>query len=113
MRYWQLYVTGYKLKWMIVGQLGLLLFIWFNIVLWGGSYFDSICVEGRLSTEQAETLNNVQWGKCPTYRNGDCEAEENDRILKHYCSSFLRDLFLLDTTKRIRRALSDPPGENS
>jgi hypothetical protein len=84
---------------MIVGQLGLLLFVWLNIVLWGGRYFDSICVEGRLGVEQAETLNNIQWGKCPTYRNGNCKAEKNDRVLKHYCSSFSRNMFLFSATK--------------
>ena len=94
-----------NLKWMVVGQFGLLFIIWLNVVLWGGRHFDSICIEGKLSMEQVEILNNVQWGKCPVYRNGDCEAEENDRVLKHYCSSFLRNLFLFDTTKRLRRAL--------
>ena len=103
-----------RLKWMLVGQLGLLLFIWLNIVLWGGRYFDSVCVEGRLSVEQVEALNNVQWGMCPTFRNGVCEAETNDRILKHYCSSFTRNLFLFDAMKRIRRAFElHPPGDDS
>ncbi len=84
-----------NLKWIIIGQLGLLLFIWLNIVLWGGRYFDSVCIEGRLSVEQAEIINSVKWDKC----SGDCQAEKNDRVLKHYCSSFSRNFFLFDVTK--------------
>lgn len=93
-----------RLKWMLLGQLSLLLFVWLNIVLWGGKHFDSVCVEGRLSQLQADIINNEQWGKCPRHRNDQCEAEKSDRILKHYCSSFSRNLFLFDATKIIRRA---------
>ena len=88
-----------NLKWIIIGQLGLLLFVWLTIVLWGGRYFDSVCIEGRLGAEQAETINRGEWDNCL----GNCEAEENDRVLKHYCSSFSRNLFLFDTTKQIQR----------
>jgi hypothetical protein len=77
----------------LLGQLGLLLFIWINIVLWGGRYFDQSCIEGRVSAEQAEVLNGKEWGKCPFYRS-PCVAEENDRVLKHQCSEFSRHLFL-------------------
>ena len=88
-----------KLKWMFFGQLGLLLFVWLNIVLWGGRYFDSVCIEGRLSVEQTEIINSAKWGKCPSYQDGNCEAERNDRVLKHYCSSFSRNFFMFDVTK--------------
>jgi hypothetical protein len=94
-----------NLKWAGIGAFGLLLFVWFNITLWGGAYFDSICIEGRLSATQAEALNGAEWGKCPSYRVA-CAAEENDRVIKHYCSAFTRSLWLRDndTWKRIRRA---------
>jgi len=92
-----------RLKWIIIRQFGLLLFIWLNIVLWGGRYFDSVCIEGRLSAEQAETINNEQWGKCPSLY-GNCEAEENDRVLRYACSEFSRNLFLFDAMKHLRRA---------
>jgi hypothetical protein len=72
-----------------------LLFVWLNIVLWGGRYFDSVCIEGRLSAEQAATLSGAEWNKCL----GNCTAEKNDRVLKHYCSSFSRNFFLFDVTK--------------
>jgi hypothetical protein len=90
-----------RLKWIIVGQFGLVLFVWLNIVLWGGRYFDSVCIEGRLSAEQAETVNLTEWGKCPKAQREatGCEAEKNDRVLKHFCSSFSRNLFLFDVTK--------------
>ena len=84
-----------KLKWMFFGQLGLLLFVWLNIVLWGGRYFDSVCIQGRLGAEQAALINSAKWAKC----SGDCEADQNDRVLKHYCSTFSRNFFLLDVTK--------------
>jgi len=83
------------LKWIIIGQLGLLLFVWLNVVLWGGRYFDSVCIEGRLSAEQATAISSAEWSKC----SGDCQAEKNDRVLKHYCSSFSRNFFLFDVTK--------------
>ena len=84
-----------RLKWMFFGQLGLVLFVWLNIVLWGGRYFDSVCIEGRLSVDQANIVSSAEWNKCL----GDCKAEENDRVLKHYCSSFSRNFFLFDVTK--------------
>jgi hypothetical protein len=84
-----------KLKWILIGQAGLLLFVWLNIVLWGGRYFDSVCIEGRLSADQANIITVSKWNKC----TGDCVAEENDRVLKHYCSSFSRNFFLFDVTK--------------
>ncbi len=88
-----------NLKWIIIGQFGLLLFIWLSIVLWGGRYFDSVCIEGRLSGEQAEVINHAEWGKCPRAR---CEVEKNDRVLKHYCSSFTRNLFLFDVAPALK-----------
>jgi len=77
---------------MSFGGLALLLFVWLNVVLWGGAYFDNVCIEGRLSAEQAEAINSEEWGKCPSYRDGDCKAEEKDRVLKHFCSKFSRKL---------------------
>ena len=82
----------------LLGQLGLLLFIWLNVVLWGGRVFDRNCIEGRVSTQQAESINKAEWGKCPFYRR-PCAAEENDRVLKRQCSEFSRNLFLMGRLK--------------
>lgn len=93
------------LKWMLVGQLVLLLFVYANLAIWAGAYFDSICVEGRFSSQQAQLHNSQEWGKCPGYRNGKCEAEERDRVVKHYCSDWLRAHSGRDTWKRIQNTL--------
>lgn len=99
-----------RLKWMLIGQLVLVLFIYVNISLWAGSYIDSICVEGRLSDAQAVSINAEKWDKCPNYRmreNGKCEAEIRDRVVKHYCSAWLRKHTGRDATwmKHVRRRL--------
>jgi hypothetical protein len=78
----------------LLSWVGLLLFIWWSVVLWGGEVFDRNCIEGRVSMEQAEAINQVEWGKCPFYRS-PCVAVENDRVLKRQCSEFSRRLFLM------------------
>jgi hypothetical protein len=57
-----------------------------------GPAFDKACVEGRLSVEQAKAINELEWEKCPSYRE-ECRAEVNDRILKRKCSEFSRRIF--------------------
>ena len=68
-------------------------------ILWSaatllGRQFDKICVEGRLSAAQAVAINSLLWGKCPRYRDGNCEAEEGDRVFVGQCSSVSKTLFL-------------------
>ena len=58
-----------------------------------GKEFDKICIEGRLSAAQAEAVSQMDWGKCPKYNNGECQAVERDRIFKGECSEFFRTLF--------------------
>ena len=101
-----------RLKWMLIGQLVLLLFVYANLALWAGEYIDSICVEGRFSAKQAQIHNTQEWGKCPSYRmraNGKCEAEERDRVVKHYCSDPMRALTWRNnpTWKRIRHTFQE------
>ena len=57
-----------------------------------GPIFDKICIEGRLSQEQAKAINELKWEKCPSYRK-ECRAELNDRIIKRKCSEFSRRIF--------------------
>ena len=57
-----------------------------------GPAFDKTCVEGRLSAEQAEAVNGLEWRKCPSYRE-ECLAEANDRVIKRKCSEFSRRFF--------------------
>ena len=70
-----------------------LVLLWATIVALGSS-IDGVCVEGRLSVAQAEALNSLPWGKCPGYRNGNCKAEERDRVLVGECSEFSKTLSL-------------------
>jgi hypothetical protein len=71
------------------------LFILWAGVMMSGGYFDSICVEGRLSAEQAEVLNQMDWEKCPSYRQGSgCLAEAGDRVIIRECSELSRKFFL-------------------
>jgi hypothetical protein len=67
--------------------------LWASIMTLGG-WFDSICVEGRLSEEQANALNEMDWEKCPSYRRGACLAEAGDRIIIRECSELSRKVFL-------------------
>lgn len=73
---------------MLLGGFLTLAFIWLNVVLWGGRYFDSICIGGQLHTEQAVILNSTEWRKCK-----GCRADEKDRVFKYYCSDSLRSLW--------------------
>jgi len=74
-------------------SLVLLLIIWVAISFSVGSRFDAVCVEGRISAAQAEALNSLEWDKCPSYRNGECAAEWNDRVLVGQCSEFFKFLW--------------------
>lgn len=82
-------LLGRLLKTLVVG----LLFIWLVIVLLGGK-IDEICVEGKFSAVQAEAVNSLPWGKCPGYRDGNCQVEEGDRMLARECSELSRSFFL-------------------
>ena len=70
-----------------------LLIIWAVITFYLGSAVDEVCVEGRLSAEQARVLSSMEWGHCPSYRNGNCVAEENDRVWVGQCSEFSKFLW--------------------
>lgn len=70
-----------------------LLLLWATIMFTGG-WFDSLCVEGRLSAEQAEALNQMDWEKCPGYRQDVCLAEAGDRVVVRECSELSRKVFL-------------------
>lgn len=58
-----------------------------------GPAFDKACVEGRISQEQAEAINELEWEKCPSYNEGECRAEVNDRVIKRECSELSRKFF--------------------
>jgi hypothetical protein len=73
------------LRWM-KPVLFFLLIVWAILAFGGGKAFDSVCIEGRLSAEQARVLSSMEWGHCPSYRNGSCVAEENDRVFVGQCS---------------------------
>ncbi len=80
----------------------LLALVWAFIVFGGGSWIDSICVEGRLSQAQVEALNSLEWEKCPNYRQragGECRAEVDDRVVIRECSSLSRTFFLRDSER--------------
>jgi hypothetical protein len=66
--------------------------------------FESMCVKGRISAEQAEAINVATWGRAPGYCNGqdgtndrgeaffgqtDCRASEHDRVLNASCSNII------------------------
>jgi len=70
-----------------------LVLIWAAITLGVGAEFDKICIEGRISAEQAVMLNATDWGRCPNYRDGECEAAERDRVLSGECSEFFKFLW--------------------
>ncbi len=77
----------------------LLALVWAFIAFGGDEWFDSICVEGRLSQAQVSALNSLEWEKCPGYRrrtNGGCYARVNDRVVIRECSRFSRAFFLRD-----------------
>lgn len=66
--------------------------------------FESMCIKGRLSAEQADAVNLETWGRAPGYCNGqvgtndegeaffgqtDCWASEHDRVLNASCSNII------------------------
>ena len=67
----------------------------------GPSFIDKECIKGRISNEQAESINRGPWEHLPSYnRNpeGQCAncAEEKDRILAAKCSNFIKEVSLQD-----------------
>jgi hypothetical protein len=93
-----------RLKWMALGALALLAAVYVGLIAGGGAYFDSICVEGRLSYEQVEAINSLSWDRCPKYRQsaidrgeyGQCKADVRDRVIVRECSEFFRSGTLRD-----------------
>jgi len=80
----------------------------FLLLLWCaaavlGPRLDIMCIEGRFSAEQAEEMNSSEWGKCPKYRNGNCNADEGDRIWARECSEFGKALFLQEYIPDIKK----------
>lgn len=73
---------------------GITLLIIFVAICAIGPHFDAICVEGRIGPEQVEALEGVEWGHCPSYRNGECEVEVDDRVFVGECSEASRSVFL-------------------
>ncbi len=73
---------------------GITILIIFIFICAIGSTFDSICIEGRIGPEQVKALEGVEWGHCPSYRNGECEAEVDDRVFVGECSETSRSIFL-------------------
>ena len=69
--------------------------LWSVLVLSGGQ-IDKVCLEGRLSAAQALAINTLPWSKCPSYRLGNCRAEEGDRIVIRECSELSRWFFRRD-----------------
>lgn len=70
-----------------------LVLIWVTITLGAGFEFDKVCIEGRLSAEQAVVINATDWGWCPPDRNDECEAAERDRVFTGECSEFFKFLW--------------------
>ncbi len=79
-----------------------ILTLWIGIVIVGPE-IDKKCVEGKFSVEQAEAVNNLPWGKCPKYRNGDCHIEAGDRMLAGECSTLSRSFFLQNHISYVRK----------
>ncbi len=71
----------------------LLALVWAFTALYGGRKSDKLCVEGRLSAAQARIINSMEWEHCPNYRNGECRAEKNDRVMVGQCSETLKFLW--------------------
>ncbi len=80
----------------------LLVLVWAFVALYGGHKSDELCVEGRLSAAQARVINSMEWEHCPNYRNGECRAEKNDRVMAGQCSEFMKFLW---KPKRWARAI--------
>jgi hypothetical protein len=70
-----------------------------------GDAFESICIKGRISEDQAKAINKKDWLHTPTYcedqagenkvggtytGQSDCQARKYDRILSAECSQAKR-----------------------
>lgn len=73
---------------MFIGVFIFLTIFWINLALWGGDYFDSYCIKGKLKENHITAINSVGWSKR--------DIEENDRVIAHECSEFLRYLHFRD-----------------
>ena len=80
------------MKTLIIWGLVILVGIW-TVISFSGDTIDKTCIEGRLSEDQANVINQLEWGKCPGYRNGVCRAEEGDRVLVRECSELSKKVF--------------------
>lgn len=67
----------------------------------GPSFIDKECIKGRISSEQAQAVNEGPWEHLPSY-NRDAEgrcvdcAAERDRIFSAKCSRFIKEVTLED-----------------
>lgn len=77
-----------KIKYMFLGVIFFLFFVWINIIIWGGEYFDKRCVRGKLNANHIEVINQIGWKKSP--------IETKDRIVAKECSEFLRKTHFRD-----------------
>ena len=67
----------------------------------GPSFIDRECIKGRISSEQAQKINEGPWEHLPTYNrdaDGKCKdcAEERDRVFAAKCSEFIKEITLQD-----------------
>jgi len=73
-----------------------------NMVGCGGpGFIDRECIKGRISSEQANQINEGPWEHLPSYNrdaDGKCKdcAEEQDRIFSAKCSKFIKEVTLQD-----------------
>lgn len=67
---------------MIFGSLLTIVFVWMNIIVWGGELFDKNCIKGKLNYQQAKIVNRLGKLKMP--------AQKGDRIIASKCSETLR-----------------------
>ena len=81
----------HEAKLLLFGILIATALLWGTLWMFGGK-FDSVYVEGRLSAEQAGAVNALPWGHCPGYRDGDCHADEGDRVVVREFSELMRTL---------------------
>ncbi len=60
-----------------------------------GKIIDTICIEGRLSQEQCDAINELEWEYCPKYRERyqeGCTCEHRDRVFSKDCADALKRL---------------------
>ena len=67
----------------------------------GPGFIDEECIKGRISSEQANKINEGPWEHLPSYNrdaDGKCKdcAQETDRIFSAKCSEFIKEVTLQD-----------------